>query len=279
MRNIGQVGEFEPSTESLNTYLDKINEYFVANSIGVPAKNTDAICQAADRQKVAALNSIIGKAAYSVLSDLTKPNKPSTKTFDELCALLHNHYQPKAKEVAETLKFHGCMQLENETVNTYTARLRSMANKCNFGRFLNHALREQFVSGNHNRDTQKKLLEEDREFQECVTIAAADETARRESETYKQVQIHRYISFLIRRKLLTRNLYYTPILHVHTSATHVVKWITKEKSVNSKMLNVINARERDIYPNFVKVKNSSYFKRRMKMRVVVKGQFMLCQIQ
>ena len=92
MPNIGHVGEFDPSSESLNTYLDRINEYFVANSIGVPAKNTDASRQAADRQKVAALNSIIGKAAYSVLSDLTKPDKPSTKTFAELCALLHNHY-------------------------------------------------------------------------------------------------------------------------------------------------------------------------------------------
>ena len=96
---------------------------------------------------------------------------------------------------------------------------------------------------------------------------------------YKQRQIHRYISFLIQRKfLLTRNLYYTPILHIHTSATRVVKRITKEKSVNSEMLNVRNARERDIYPQFVKVKNSSYLKRRMKMRVIVKGQFMLCQI-
>ena len=58
-----------------------------------------------------------------------------------------------------------------------------MANKCNFGRFLNHALRDQFVSGIRNRDIQRKLLEEDCEFQECMTIATADETARRESAT------------------------------------------------------------------------------------------------
>ena len=54
---------------------------------------------------------------------------------------------------------------------------------------------------------------------------------------------------------------------------------SQERSVNSEMLNVINARERDIYPKFVKVKNYNYFKRRMKMKVIVKGQFMLCQIQ
>ena len=118
MSNIGHVAEFDPYTESLNTYLDKINEYFVANNIGVPAKYTDASRLAADRQKAAALNSIIGKAAYSVLNDLTKPDKPSTKTFAELCILLHNHYQPKTKEVAETFKFPCYMQLENKTVNT-----------------------------------------------------------------------------------------------------------------------------------------------------------------
>ena len=159
MPNIGHVGEFNPSTKALNTYLDRINEYIVANNIGVPAKNTDASRQAADRQTVAALNSIVGKAAY-----LTKPDKPSTKTFAELCTLLHNHYQPKTKEVAETFKFHRCMQLENETVNTYTTRLRGIADKCNFGRFLSRALRDQLVSGIRNRDIQRKLLEEDREF-------------------------------------------------------------------------------------------------------------------
>ena len=217
MPNIGHVGEFDPSSESLNTYLDRINEYFVANSIGVPAKNTDASRQAADRQKVAALNSIIGKAAYSVLNDLTKPDKPSTKTFAELCALLHNHYQPKTKEVAEIFKFHRCMQLENETVNTYTARLRGMADKCNFGRFLNRALRDQFVSGIRNRDTQRKLLEEDRDFQECVTIAAADETARRESETL-QAASSSQVHFVSQSK--KNPTYKKPVLHTRSSRSY-----------------------------------------------------------
>ena len=82
----------------------------MANNVGVPTKNTDGSRQAADRQKVEALNSIIRKAAYSVLDDLTKPDKPNRKTFAEFCTLLHNHYQPKTKEVAETFRFHRCMQ-------------------------------------------------------------------------------------------------------------------------------------------------------------------------
>ena len=75
------------------------------------------------------------------------------------------------------------MQLENETVNAYAGRLRGMADECNFDRFLNHTLREQFVSRIRSRDTHRKLLEEDREFKDFVAIAAADETARRKSAT------------------------------------------------------------------------------------------------
>jgi hypothetical protein len=154
----------------------------VANKISNPTADTDAARTAADRQKVAALNSIVGKKVYSVLNDLTKLDKRNTK---DLSVLLKNHYQPKTKEVAETFKFHRCMQLENESVNIFTARLRGMADRCNFGAFLERALRDQFVSGIRDQNTQRKLLEEDRAFQDCVTMAAADETAKSECVAFQ----------------------------------------------------------------------------------------------
>ena len=61
-----------------------------------------------------------------------------------------------------------------------------MASTCNFGTFLARALRDQFVSGVLNKDKQRKLLEEDREFAACLAVATADEAAARESLHFTQ---------------------------------------------------------------------------------------------
>ena len=55
--------------------------------------------------------------------------------------------------------------------------------KCNLGTFVNRSIRDQFVSGNRSHDTQKKLLEEDQTFGQCVELAKSNEAANRESET------------------------------------------------------------------------------------------------
>ena len=114
---------------------------------------------AATRQKVAALRSIVGKNTYAVLKDLSKPATPNDKTYAQLCDLMKDHYQPKTIEVAETFKFHWCHQQEGEAINSFAARLRGMASTCNFGTFSVRALRDQFVSGIKSREIQKKLLE------------------------------------------------------------------------------------------------------------------------
>ena len=182
MPHIGRIETYDPS-EPFSTYLERLNEYFLVNNIGTAdSKAEEAVIKVAERQKVAAFISVIGKQAYAILSDLTKPGKPNDKSFEVLTNLLKDHYHPKTIEVAETFKFHRCFQQETETVNTFCVRLRGCADKCNFGTFLNRALRDQFVSGIRSRDTQKKLLEEDRSFAQCVELAKSNEAANRESE-------------------------------------------------------------------------------------------------
>ena len=142
---------------------------------------TQAAKDAAARQKVAALISIVGKNTYAVLKDLSKLGKPSDKTYAQLCDLMKDHYQPKTIEVAETFKFHRCHQQEGEAINSFSACLRGLASTCNFGTFLARALRDQFVSGIKSREIQKKLLESNKTFDECIAAANADEMASRET--------------------------------------------------------------------------------------------------
>ena len=52
---------------------------------------------------------------------------------------------------------------------------------CNFGPYLTRALRDQFVGGVKSQSTRKKLLSEDRTFDQALKFARADELAEKES--------------------------------------------------------------------------------------------------
>ena len=128
--------------------------------------------------------SIIGKKTYGTLRDLCSPENQKDKTFEVLCELLQQHFKPKRLEVAESYRFHQCCQEENESVSVYSARLRHLAATCNVGEFLNRSLRDQFVCA-----TRKKLLSEDRTFQEALQVAIANEIAAKETLQVQQQQL------------------------------------------------------------------------------------------
>ena len=131
---VGSTGEFDTSTETFTAYHERLEQYFVANSIGLyPSDASEAVKAAANKNKVAVMISVIGKKTYGTLRDLCSPENPKDKTFEQLCELLERHFKPKQLEVAESYRFHRCFQEENETVPLYSARLRHLASSCNFG--------------------------------------------------------------------------------------------------------------------------------------------------
>ena len=178
----GVLGEFDPSTELFTAYLERLEQFFIANSIGqCSADASQEVIAAADKKKVAVFISVMGKNSYAILRDLCSPDSPKDKSFSQLCDKLKDHYKPKRLEVAETYRFHRCVQEENESVSAYSARLRRYASTCNFGEFLNRSLRDQFICGIRNSATRKKLLNEDRTFQDALKVAIADEVASKET--------------------------------------------------------------------------------------------------
>ena len=112
---------------------------------------------------------------------------PSEFTFDEITSKLINHLKPRRLTVAERFKCHQRNQNDGEDVAKFAAELRRLASTCNFGDFLTEALRDQFVCGIRNGNTQRKLLSEDRSFEQAMQIALADEAADAEA---KQLHSH-----------------------------------------------------------------------------------------
>ena len=183
MPTYGNIEQYDVK-EDIESYLERVDQFFCANEL-TPTTETEAT--AVPKQTAIFLSSV-GKSAYNVIQNLCKPKLPKEFTYKQLCKILVQHYSPTRLEVAETFKFHTKgIQMSDETVSQFVSRLRGLASTCNFGTFLPRALRDQFVVGCRNSESQHKLLQEDRSFDQCVAIAAADEAAVRE---FKQLHIN-----------------------------------------------------------------------------------------
>ena len=82
---------------------------------------------------------------YGVLRNLLAPESPKDKSFVEVKELLISHYSPKPILVAERVKFHCRHQHESKTVAQFVVELKRLALKCEFGTFLEEALRDHLL--------------------------------------------------------------------------------------------------------------------------------------
>ena len=130
---IGKIEPFDEGQESWTNYQERLEEYFTVNEI-------------AEDKKVSALLTLLGGKTYSLLRNLTSPDKPSTKGYADLVKLLKDHLSPKPLVIAERFRFHKRNQREGETLTHYIAELRKLAEFCKFGANLNDSLRDRLVS-------------------------------------------------------------------------------------------------------------------------------------
>ena len=169
-RNFGQLEEFNPRTDSWQAYVERANLYFQANGISE------------EKQLPVFLSSIGGKT-YGLLRNLLAPTLPKDKPLDEVIAVLKKHFDPKPAVIAERFKFHKRDQLPGESLADYIAELRRLATHCEFGEYLNDALRDRLVCGLHAEVTQRRLLTiKNLTLQEAIETALSMEAAEKDSK-------------------------------------------------------------------------------------------------
>ena len=71
---------------------------------------------------------------------------------------MKQHYKKETVKIAEQFKFFKRVQHDDEEVADYVAELRRLGKTCNFGDYLDTALRDQLVCGLKDQKTQKELL-------------------------------------------------------------------------------------------------------------------------
>lgn len=164
---IGHVEPFQPEVDDWDQYTERLEQYFIANNITT------------DEKKLAVFLTLVGSKTYSLLSGLIAPDKPSTKSYADLKAILRRHLKPKPLVIAERFKFHRRNQQENEGVTAYMAELRKLADKCEFGTYLSDALRDRLVCGLRSEATQRRLLtEENLTLDKAYSVAHGMEAAK-----------------------------------------------------------------------------------------------------
>lgn len=167
---VGRVEEFKESQEDFGNYIERLEQWMLANDIE-------------DGKKVCVFLSVIGPETYKLLKNLISPQIPSGETYARLKEVLMAHYMPKPLVIAERFRFKRTVQKEGQTVNDYAVALRQSSADCDFGAFLNDALRDQFVSGLCSEATQLKLLsQENLTYQRALELALQMEMASKNTK-------------------------------------------------------------------------------------------------
>lgn len=116
------------------------------------------------------------------MRDLTFPDKPAEKTYQELVTLLNSHLSPKPIKTAGRFRFDKRDQKEGETISEYVAQLKKLSIYCDFNASLNEKLRDRLVCGIRHPHIQKRLLsEKDSTFEKAVEISVAMEAAAKDA--------------------------------------------------------------------------------------------------
>ncbi len=173
----GSITEFQPDTDAVKAYLERVNLYFSANDVP-------------EAKQVPILLSSIGASTYALLSDLLAPDAPGTKSFTEISTALRQHFEPKRAVIAERFHFYKRDQASGESVAAFDAVLRNLATHCDFGEFLEQALRDRFVCGLARDSIQRRLLSE---INLIYTKAVETEAADTHTKSFKDPEpIHKF---------------------------------------------------------------------------------------
>ena len=151
------IDQFDLDDEQAATlweeWCERLEQHFIANGLDKTKTEDKPKCKAIFLSRV-------GRKCYSLLRTLCHPEKPSTKTLGQLQTLVKEHLSPAPIVIAERFVFFNRRQTADESVADFLNALRRLAETCSFEGFRDQALRDMFVIGLRDRETQGKLLKE-----------------------------------------------------------------------------------------------------------------------
>ena len=107
----------------------------------------------------------------------------SDVSFSDIVNKAKAHFNPKPSPIVKWYEFNTRRQGEAESIATYVAELRKIAEYCDYGAVLSDMLRDRLVCGIHKQTIQRRLLlETSLTFDKALEMALAAEAADKDSK-------------------------------------------------------------------------------------------------
>ena len=129
------ISEFDNSSEDWISYTERIQQYFSANEI-----------EHMEKQR-AILLGCCGPQTYQLIKNFLAPEKPATKSYEELLELVGDHLNPKPSIIVQRFIFHSRLRKDSESVAMFVTELKRLSEHCVFGDTLQDMLRDRLVCG------------------------------------------------------------------------------------------------------------------------------------
>ena len=173
MEKYGRIDPFDPDEDEWSSFIERLEMAVVVNGV----ESSDAETQ------WAVLLTVCGKKTYNLFRTLCSPARPAMKSYDDLCAIMKGHCNPKPSVIFQRFTFHNRQRETSESMSDYVTALRRIAVDCEFGTELDDNLRDQLVCGVNNATVQQEMLEDDK-----LTLEKVIKIARSSEATDKNVQ-------------------------------------------------------------------------------------------
>ena len=154
-------GDDTNSCESWMQYKEDLDTYLYA---------TDLISKPGKR-KVAVLLYGMGSKYKKIFNTFTFDRPEDKENFNTVIRKFDAHFEPKKLTKLYMKRFDECFQKENENIGDYIARLKDIAQYCDFGDTLNNQLCKQISSGVRSRELKDKLWSEDLTLEQIINKA------------------------------------------------------------------------------------------------------------
>ena len=134
MAKHGTVCEYDHTTEDWESYMERLEQYFMVNDVEDATK------------KRAVLLSACGAKTYGLISSLVAPKKVMEFLYSAIVEKVKVHHSPHPSAIVQRFKFNMQQRQKGESVSKYVAALWKLNEFCDFGEVLEDMLRESVMA-------------------------------------------------------------------------------------------------------------------------------------
>ena len=149
MATIPKLPHYDPKELDFDLYISLIETNFAAHSITEESKKKNMLLVS------------MGTKIFATLANLTAPDNPTEKSYDEIVAALKLHFITKPTYHRSLLLFQQRKKKESESLKELYSELKKLAKDCHFGATFDSRLRDQLFMAVDNLSYFKFLVAED----------------------------------------------------------------------------------------------------------------------